>query len=56
MHVKGQRSIILRSSNQRRWSKNRKGESARNSRVAGAEECKKYAEVFGVSKLLQIVC
>ena len=56
MCIKGQKSQIFRSSDRTRWNKDGKEESSRSGRFAGTKKCEGYIEVFGASKLLQIVC
>ena len=56
MYMKGQRSWIFRSCDKARQSENGEGESSENSRLASIKKCERCTEVFGVSKLLQMVC
>ena len=54
--MESQRGEVLRSDNRGRQSKNGERKSSESNRVAGVKECKEYAEVFRIGKLLQIVC
>ena len=54
--MKGQRSGIFGSDNRGRWSENGEGKGVGSNRVASAKECEGCAKVFGVGKLLQMVC
>ena len=56
MCVKGQRGQVFRSGDRTRQGKNGKRESSRSNGLANAEKCKRYAKVFGIGKLLQIIC
>ena len=56
MCVENQKGWIFGSNNRARWCKNRKGKDAGGYRVASAKKYEKCVEVFGASKLLQIVC
>jgi len=56
MCIEGQRGRVLRSDNRKKWSKNGERKSLESNRVASTKECEGCAEVFRVSKLLQIVC
>ena len=44
------------SNNRGRWSENGEGKGSGSDRVASTKECEGCVEVFGVDKLLQMVC
>ena len=46
----------MRSENRGKQSKNGERKGLGSNRVAGAKECERCAEVFGVGKLLQMIC
>ena len=50
------REVGFGSNNRGRRSKNGKRKDAESNRVAGAKECEGCTEVFGIGKLLQMVC
>ena len=54
--MESQRGGVFKSDNRGRWSKNGERKDSGSNRVAGAKECERCAEVFGVGKLLQIIC
>ena len=54
--MKGQRSRILESNNRGRQNENGERKGSGSDRVASVEECEGCTEVFGVGKLLQMVC
>ena len=54
--VEDQRGWIFGTCNRTKQSKDREREGLGSSRLTSAEKCQRYAEVFGVGKLLQTVC
>ena len=56
MYVKDQRGWVSRSNDRTGQNENGKDKGSESSELASTEEIKRYTEVYGVGKLLQILC